>query len=218
VRAVIAEDMVLLREGIARVLQGAGIDVIAQVGDARSLVAAVVEKRPDVAIVDVRMPPTFVDEGAQAVLLLRERFPDLAVLVLSHVVEPGLAARLTAERPASFGYLLKDRVLDLEHFLGALARVTGGGTVIDPLVISHLMRRSSSRLSVLSARELQALECLAGGLSNTAIAADLGVSERTVDAHVRSIFTKLDLAPDADVNRRVQAALAWLQAVDAQPN
>jgi len=218
VRAVIAEDMVLLREGIARVLQGSGIDVIAQVGDARSLVAAVVEKRPDVAIVDVRMPPTFVDEGAQAVLLLRERFPDLAVLVLSHVVEPRLAARLTAEHPASFGYLLKDRVLDLQHFLHTLARVTEGGTVIDPLVISHLMRRSSSRLSVLSTRELQVLECLAGGLSNAAIAADLGVSERTVDAHVRSIFGKLNFAPDADVNRRVQAALAWLQAVDAQPN
>ena len=115
-RAVIAEDMVLLREGIARVLARAGIEVVAEVGDARALVGAVVATRPDVAVVDVRMPPTFVDEGARAVLLLRERFPDLAVLVLSHVVDPGLAARLTADRPAAFGYLLKDRVLDLEDF------------------------------------------------------------------------------------------------------
>ncbi len=214
-RAVIAEDMVLLREGIAGVLSRNGVEVVAEVGDARSLLTAVVENRPDLAVVDVRMPPTFVDEGAQAVLVLRERFPDLAVLVLSHVVEPHLAARLAAERPASFGYLLKDRVLDLQQFLDALTRVMGGGTVMDPLVISSLMRRSSNRLSALSPRELQVLERLAGGLSNTAIAADLVVSERTVDAHVRSMFLKLELVPHADVNRRVQAALAWLQAADA---
>ncbi|HSK56004.1 MAG TPA: response regulator transcription factor [Jiangellales bacterium] len=214
-RAVIAEDMVLLREGIARVLGRVGVDVVAEVGDARALVGAVVATRPDVAIVDVRMPPTFVDEGAQAVLLLRHRFPDLAVLVLSHVVEPRLAARLVADRPAAFGYLLKDRVLDLDDFLGALRRVVDGGTAIDPVVVARLMSSSDGRLSVLSPRELEVLERLAAGLSNAAIAEDLVVSERTVDAHVSSIFTKLGLPPTRDTNRRVQAALAWLQASDA---
>jgi DNA-binding NarL/FixJ family response regulator len=209
--------MVLLREGIARVLGRVGVEVVAEVGDARTLVAAVVTYRPDLAIVDVRMPPTFVDEGAQAVSVLRERFPDLAVLVLSHVVEPRLAAQLAVERPASFGYLLKDRVLDLEEFVTAISRVAQGGTVIDPLVISQLMTRSSVRLAMLSARESEVLERLAAGHSNGAIAADLVVSERTVDAHVRSIFTKLGLAPDQDVNRRVQAALAWLQGNEVSP-
>lgn len=210
-RAVIAEDMVLLREGIARVLARAGVEVVAEVGDSRGLVAAVVATRPDVAIVDVRMPPTFVDEGARAVLLLRERFPELAVLVLSHVIDATLAARLATDRPAAFGYLLKDRLLDLDDFLTALRRVASGGTVIDPLVVSNLMTRSSSRLAALSPRELEVLERLAGGLSNAAIAAELVVSERTVDAHVSSIFTKLGLPPAPDVNRRVQAALAWLE-------
>ena len=211
-RAVIAEDMVLLREGIARVLGRAGVDVVAEVGDARALVSAVVTTRPDVAIVDVRMPPSFTDEGARAVRLLRERFPALAVLVLSHVVEPRLAGRLAADRPAGFGYLLKDRVLDLDEFLAALRRVAAGGTVLDPLVVSQLMSRSSTRLGVLSPRELQVLERLAAGRSNTAIAEDLVVSERTVDAHVRSIFTKLDLPPTPEANRRVQAAIAWMEA------
>ena len=211
-RAVIAEDMVLLREGIARVLGRAGVHVVAEVGDARALVSAVVTTRPDVAIVDVRMPPSFTDEGARAVRLLRERFPALAVLVLSHVVEPRLAGRLAADRPAGFGYLLKDRVLDLDEFLAALRRVAAGGTVLDPLVVSQLMSHSSTRLGVLSPRELQVLERLAAGRSNTAIAEDLVVSERTVDAHVRSIFTKLDLPPTPEANRRVQAALAWMEA------
>lgn len=210
-RAVIAEDMVLLREGLSRVLAQNGIEVVAEVGDARSLIAAVMAHRPDLAVVDVRMPPTFVDEGAQAVGILRERLPGLAVVVLSHVVEPRLAARMVAGQPASFGYLLKDRVLDLDEFVSALNRVVAGGTVIDPVVVTQLMARSSGRLGVLSVREAQVLERVAAGLSNIAIAADLFVSERTVDAHVRSIFTKLGLTPDHDTNRRVQAALAWLQ-------
>jgi len=215
VRAVIAEDMVLLREGIARVLATAGVDVVAEVGDARGLVGAVVATRPDVAIVDVRMPPTFVDEGAQAVLLLRERFPDLAVLVLSHVIDPHLAAHLTAGAPEAFGYLLKDRVLDLHDFLDTLTRVVSGETVIDPSVVDHFMARTTNRLSVLSARELEVLERIARGLSNSAIAQELVVSERTVDAHVSSIFTKLGLPPTLEVNRRVQAALAWLESHSA---
>jgi DNA-binding NarL/FixJ family response regulator len=211
VRAVIAEDMVLLREGIVRVLAAAGIEVVAQVSDARALVAAVSEHRPDLAVVDVRMPPTFVDEGARAVLLIRERFPRTAILVLSNVVDPRLASRLAAHRPEAFGYLLKDRVLDLDQFLADLARVAGGGTVVDPLVVDDLMARSASRLVDLTPRERDVLQRIAGGLSNAAIADALVVSERTVDAHVRSIFLKLGLAPDVEHNRRVRAALAWLE-------
>src|SRR5689334_9108262 len=129
-RAVIAEDMVLLREGISRALARTGIEVVAEVGDARALLAAVVSERPDVVISDVRMPPTFVDEGAKAVMVIRERFPEIAVLVFSHIVEPTLAKTLIGDRPASFGYLLKDRVLDLDDFLAAINRVTSGGTVL----------------------------------------------------------------------------------------
>lgn len=210
-RAVIAEDMVLLREGIARVLAAADVDVVAQVSDARALVAAVSEHRPDIAVVDVRMPPTFVDEGARAALLIRERFPRTAVLVLSNVVDPRLASRLAAHRPDAFGYLLKDRVLDVDQFLADLTRVAEGGTVVDPLVVSDLMARSAWRLGDLTPRERDVLERIAGGLSNAAIADALVVSERTVDAHVRSIFVKLGLAPDGDRNRRVQVTLAWLE-------
>ena len=209
-RTVIAEDTVLLREGLQRVLNGAGIEVVAAVNDAPGLVAAVVEHRPDVAIVDVRMPPTFVDEGARAALLLRDRFPNLGILVLSNHVEIRLAARLAAPRAAFFGYLLKDRVLDLGHFLGPLTEVARGGTVIDPLVVTSLLKHNSGRLADLTARELEVLERTAQGLSNSAIADVLVLSERTVDAHVRSIFRKLDLVAAPDVNRRVQAAIAWL--------
>ncbi|MGW3346002.1 response regulator transcription factor [Nonomuraea rubra] len=205
-RVVIAEDLVLLRQSIARLLALDGIEVVAQVGDASSLVSAVVAERPDLVIADVRMPPTFTDEGARAVVLLRERFPGLAVLMLSHIVEPTLAMTLAAERPARFGYLLKDRVLDLDDFVAAVRRVAGGGTAIDAQVIDHFL----TGLTVLSGREREVLGLLAQGLSNAAIAARLFISERTVDTHVGSIFTKLDLPPDTDHNRRVRAALLWL--------
>ncbi|GAA2875871.1 response regulator transcription factor [Nonomuraea rubra] len=205
-RVVIAEDLVLLRQSIARLLALDGIEVVAEVGDASSLVSAVVAERPDLVIADVRMPPTFTDEGARAVALLRERFPGLAVLMLSHIVEPTLAMTLAAERPARFGYLLKDRVLDLDDFVAAVRRVAGGGTAIDAQVIDHFL----TGLTVLSGREREVLGLLAQGLSNAAIAARLFISERTVDTHVGSIFTKLDLPPDTDHNRRVRAALLWL--------
>jgi DNA-binding NarL/FixJ family response regulator len=211
VRVVIAEDLVLLRHSIARLLTEDGLEVVAQVGDADSLVAAVVEHRPDLVLADVRMPPSFTDEGARAVLLLRDRFPDLAVVVLSHVVDPALAMLLAADRPARFGYLLKDRVLDLHDFTTIVRRVAEGGTAIDEQVIRHLL---GTGRTTLSARERDVLGLLAQGLSNVAIAQGLHISERTVDSHLASIFVKLDLPPDADHNRRVCAVLRWLGSID----
>ena len=211
-RVVIAEDLVLLRDGIARALTTHGIDVVAEVGDAGALVEAVAEHRPDLIIVDVRMPPDFSDEGARATRLLRERFPDLAVLVLSHTVDPQLALLLAAERPAGFGYLLKDRVMDVPQFLTSVRTVAAGGTIVDPDVIERGLARLQEPLEKLSPRERDVLGELAQGRSNAAIASALFVSERTVDAHLRSIFLKLGLPESADANRRVQAALAWLAA------
>lgn len=211
-RVVIAEDLVLLRDGIARALTTHGIDVVAEVGDAGALVEAVAEHRPDLIVVDVRMPPDFSDEGARATRLLRERFPDLAVLVLSHTVDPQLALLLAAERPAGFGYLLKDRVMDVPQFLTSVRTVAAGGTIVDPDVIERGLARLQEPLEKLSPRERDVLGELAQGRSNAAIASALYVSERTVDAHLRSIFLKLGLPESADANRRVQAALAWLAA------
>lgn len=213
-RVVIAEDLVLLRDGMARILTDAGMSVIAQVGDASSLITAVDSGRPDLAIMDVRMPPSFTDEGARAAMLLRDRFPSLAVVVLSNIVEPRLAILLTERGPAAFGYLLKDRVLDVESFVATVQHVASGGTVIDESIVDSLLNQHASRLAGLSARELDVLGMIARGLSNAGIGAALFVSERTVDAHVRSIFQKLDLLPSADENRRVQAALAWFRAQD----
>lgn len=214
-RVVIAEDLVLLRQSIARMLSLDGVDVVAQVGDATSLVSAVVEQRPDLVVVDVRMPPTFTDEGARAALLLRQRFPDLAVVMLSHVVEPTVAMTLAADRPARFGYLLKDRILDIDDFVRAVKRVAEGGTAIDEQVVRHFLGAAGpGQVGALSPREREVLGLLAQGLSNAAIASRLVVSERTVDSHLGAIFTKLDLPPDAEHNRRVRAALAWLRGTD----
>ena len=211
-RVVIAEDLVLLRQSIARMLAQDGIEVVAQVGDPGALVSAVVAERPDLVVADVRMPPTFTDEGARAVLLLRERFPELAVVMLSHVVEPALAMSLVADRPARFGYLLKDRVLDIDDFVATVRRVADGGTAIDEQVVRHFLNGTGP--AGLSARERDVLALLAQGHSNVAIAGRLHISERTVDSHLGSIFVKLDLPPDAAHNRRVRAALAWLRAAE----
>jgi len=210
VRAVIAEDMVLLRDGLSRALTAHGVEVIAEVGDAGALLDAVSLERPDIAIADVRMPPSFTDEGARAARLMRERFPEVAVLVLSHTVDPLLALMLAAERPAGFGYLLKDRVMDVPSFIDAVGVVANGGTVLDEVVVAAGLARRRGALAELSDREREVLAALARGSSNAAIARELFISERTVDAHLRSIFIKLGLEQTVDANRRVQAALAWM--------
>lgn len=211
-RVVIAEDLVLLRQSMARMLVLDGIEVVAEVGDATTLVSAVVAERPDLVVADVRMPPTFTDEGARAALLLRDRFPDLAIVMLSHIVEPALAMKLAKDRPARFGYLLKDRVLDIDDFVTTIRRVAGGGTAIDAQVIDHFIAGAGP--APLTAREREVLGLLAQGLSNIAIADRLFLSERTVDTHVGSIFAKLLLPPSAEHNRRVRAALTWLHGVN----
>lgn len=214
-RVVIAEDLVLLRQSIARMLAAHGVDVVAEVGDANALISAVVAERPDVVVTDVRMPPLFTDEGAQAALLIRERFPESGMVVLSHVIEPNVALTLAAARADRFAYLLKDSVLGVEEFVDVLDKVHSGGTVIDAGVVSFLLDAAASRsLGGLTPREREVLALIAEGLSNAAIARRLVVSERTVDAHTRSMFAKLGLEPNDEDHRRVRAALAWLQ--DAQ--
>jgi DNA-binding NarL/FixJ family response regulator len=215
VRVVIAEDLVLLRQSIARMLAAEGIEVVGQVGDARTLISAVVEQRPDVVVTDVRMPPDFTDEGARAALLIRERFPETGVVVLSHVIEPNVALSLAAPRADRFAYLLKDSVLGLDEFVDVLRTVYAGGTMIDERVVAFLLDAAAHRsLGGLTAREREVLALVAQGLTNSAIARRLVVSERTVDTHTRSMLSKLGLEPNDDDHRRVRAALAWLQ--DAQ--
>lgn len=214
-RIVIAEDLVLLRQSIARMLVADGVEVVGQVGDAGAMISAVVAERPDVVVTDVRMPPSFTDEGARAAMLIRSRFPDMGVVVLSHVIEPKVALTLAGPRADRFAYLLKDSVLGLEEFVGVLETVHAGGTVIDERVVSFLLDTAARRnLGALTAREQEVLSLVAQGLTNGAIARQLIVSERTVDAHIRSIWVKLGLEPNVDEHRRVRAALAWLQ--DAQ--
>ena len=213
-RAVIADDSVLLREGVARVLEGGGFDVVASVGDADALKRAVAAEKPDIAVVDVRMPPTQTDEGSQAAEQIRERYPNIGVLMLSQIVEPQRALRLFTERPEGFGYLLKDRVLDIDEFLDAVRRVARGGTAIDPEVVSQLLgkRREDDPLADLSPRELEVLELMAEGRSNAGICGKLFLSPKTVETHVTSIFSKLRLAQEPDDHRRVLAVLAYLRS------
>lgn len=213
-RIVIAEDSVLLREGLARVLADFGEDVVAQVGDGDAARAAVDEHAPDLVVMDVRMPPNHTDEGIRAALAIRRDHPSVAVLVLSQYVEQHYAAELLAGDTAGVGYLLKDRVADVREFVDAVRRVGDGGTALDPEVVSHLLAHSRRRdpLAALTPRETQVLELMAEGRSNGAIAATLVVSEGAVEKHVSSIFTKLDLPPAETDHRRVLAVLRFLES------
>ncbi|MEU9393899.1 response regulator transcription factor [Streptomyces sp. NPDC048324] len=215
-RAVIAEDSLLLRIGVVKVLEAAGFKMCAQVADAEGLLAAVEEHRPDIAVVDVRMPPGFTDEGVRAALVIRRQYPGTAVLLLSQYVEERYATDLLAANTSGVGYLLKQRVADVEEFAEAVRRVAAGGTALDPQVVAQLLvRRHSDPLDRLTPREREVLELMAGGRSNSGVAAELVVSESAVAKHINSIFTKLDL-PKADADhRRVLAVLRFLGAVTA---
>jgi DNA-binding NarL/FixJ family response regulator len=218
-RIVIAEDLVLLRDGLVRLLGAHGHDVVAAVGDGPSLVDAVEEHRPDIAIVDVRLPPSQRDEGLRAALEARRRVPGTPVLVLSQYVEESYAAELLADGAGAVGYLLKDRVADPSDFVGQVLRVAEGGTAIDQEVVSQLLarRRADDPLEELTPREREVLELMAQGLSNAAIAQRLVVTDGAVEKHVTNIFGKLGLHTAAGGNLRVLAVLAWLRATDGQP-
>ncbi len=212
-RVVLAEDSVLLREGLVRLLEEAGTTVVAAVGDGPSLVRAVTELRPDVAVVDVRMPPTHTDEGLRAAVEVRRAVPGTAVLVLSQYVEVAYADELLADGHGGAGYLLKDRVTDLDQLLAALADVVAGGTVLDPQVVAQLFarRRADDPVRRLTPREREVLGLIAEGHSNTAIARQLVVTPGAVEKHTQRIFAKLGLPPDEDRNSRVMATLAYLR-------
>jgi DNA-binding NarL/FixJ family response regulator len=212
-RVVLAEDSLLLRAGIARLLEDAGFDVVGQAGDLDDLLRKARAHKPDVAIVDIKMPPTHTDEGLKAAAVIRSELPATAVLVLSQYVEKDYAAELLAENAEGVGYLLKDRVADIDRFIDAIRRVADGGSVLDPAVVSQLLaRRSESPLDQLTAREREVLALMAEGRSNHSIAAELVVTERAVEKHVTSIFGKLGLPATADDHRRVLAVLAYLNS------
>ncbi len=212
-RVVIAEDTAILRDGLVRLLTDRGHEIVAAVGDAEALCAAVREHRPDVVVVDIRMPPTHTDEGLRAAIELRRRDPDLGVLVFSQYIETRYAARLLADSASGVGYLLKDRVAEVGEFAEALVRVGEGGTVLDPEVVSQLMgARRDEPLAALTAREREVLALMAEGQSNAAIARTLFVTDGSVEKHVTNIFAKLGLPPSEDHHRRVLAVLRYLQA------
>jgi DNA-binding NarL/FixJ family response regulator len=214
VRVVVAEDSVLLREGPARLLADEGFEVVAAVADAAALRSAMRDHDPEVAVIDVRMPPTNTDEGARAAREINAARPDVGVLLLSQVVEPRHVLELFSERPEGFGYLLKDRVLEVDDFVEAVRRVARGGTAVDPEVVAQLIgrRRAHEPLADLSPREREVLSLMAEGRSNKAICAKLVLSPKTVETHVNAIFSKLRLAPAPDDHRRVLAVLAYLRA------
>ena len=212
-RVVIGEDSVLLREGIARLLAEAGLEVVAQAGDAEELVRKVRAHKPDVAVIDIRMPPGYSDEGLQAVRQIRAVLPRVGILVLSQYVDEHYALSLLSDGAEGIGYLLKDRVGEVERFLDAVRRVATGGSVLDPEVVSHMLgrRHDQGPLTDLTPREREVLELMAQGLSNKAIREQLVVTERAVEHHVTSIFNKLELPATGQEHRRVLAVLTYLQ-------
>jgi DNA-binding NarL/FixJ family response regulator len=218
VRVVIAEDHVLLRDGLTRLLRAYDIDVAAAVADPVALAAAIDESPGDLAVVDVRMPPTFTTEGLAAAIDIRARRPGMPVLVLSQYVEHLYARQLMASGEGGIGYLLKDRVADVDAFVDAVRRVAGGGTVLDPKVVSLLLNRADRRrpMARLTGREREVLALMAEGRSNAAIGAALVVTEKAVGKHITNIFTKLDLPGDPDDNRRVLAVLQYLRDSDPE--
>jgi DNA-binding NarL/FixJ family response regulator len=214
VRVVIADDNLLVRKGIAALLTDSGIDVAAEVDDGDELLAAVDAHQPDMAIVDIRMPPTHTDEGLRAAQEVRARHPEISIVVLSQHVEYGVATRVLAEHPARLGYLLKDRVTDIDDFVGTLRRVTRGGTALDPQVVSRLLESEpeGGPLDALTPREREVLQLVAEGLSNPAVADRLGITLRSTEKYVSSIFTKLDLPATGSEHRRVLAVLQFLKS------
>ncbi|GAA1321062.1 response regulator transcription factor [Brachybacterium sp. NBEC-018] len=215
-RIVIADDAVLLRAGLERLLTDAGHEVVAAVGEATPLLHAVTEHSPDLAVIDVRMPPSFTDEGVRAATLIRAQDPDVALLVLSQYVEERYASELIADSPRGLGYVLKDRVADVEDFLGVVDEVGRGGTWLDPEVVQQIFVRSRRRrvLEQLTPREREVLSLMAQGRSNQAIADALFVSAGSVEKHISSLLTKLDLPPVDGENRRVMAVLRYLESED----
>ena len=213
-RVIVADDLMLTREGIVRLLRDAGVDVVAEAEDVAGVLRKVRAHRPDAVLVDIRMPPTHTDEGLQAAQAIRDEQPGTAVLVLSQYVETSYALRLLEQHPEGVGYLLKERVFDVAVLLDALARLTDGETVIDPTIVAQIVgrRRRRDPLEELTARERELLALLAEGLTNRAIAARLSITERTVEHHITQIFMKLGLDEDRDAHRRVRAVLAHLRA------
>jgi len=213
-RVVVAEDVMLTREGITRLLTDAGVDVVGEAGDAAALLRAVRMTQPDAAIVDIRMPPTHTDEGLVAAQQIRAEHPGVGVLILSQYVEPRYAMRLLEEHPERVGYLLKERVFDVANLIDALRRLADGETVVDPTIVARLVarKRLAGPLDELTTREREVLALVAEGRSNRAIATRLFVTERTIEAHVKQIFLKLGLSTDPDSHRRVLAVLAYLRS------
>jgi DNA-binding NarL/FixJ family response regulator len=212
-RVVLAEDSVLLREGIARLLEDSGFEVVGRAGDAEDLLRKVRAHKPDVAIVDIKMPPTHTDEGLRAARVIRQELPSTGVLVLSQYIEEDYVVDLLADSAAGVGYLLKDRIAEVERFIDSVQRVADGGSALDPEVVSQMLgrRRASSPIDDLTPRECEVLAQMAEGRSNHAIAADLVITERAVEKHITNIFGKLNLPGTADDHRRVLAVLMYLK-------